>query len=225
MLPTVVTCTILVLVGCSSSPMETGNTPAPSTSVETVDRFDVSRIAGFENDFPPGFISGPTQPIKVQHQWVDSIGTVVSSGKPFTVDPPQCRALLKPVEGEAGADSMYIRGDNVDEQSISVGAVSPVTVAAEIPSAGCERMTYKVDSDAVPTSGTAERISAPTVEGATTIALKVQVNGFPNVEYSYAAILDGRDYVDVQARLAPEFQTGTLLPDLLVKAVDAVRHR
>ena len=224
MLPTVM-CAGLALVGCSSSPMEPGSSPASSSSVETVDRFDVSRIADLESDFPTGFIPGPTQPVKVQHQLVDSIGTVVSYGKPFIVDPPQCRALLKPVEGQAGADSMHIRGDNVDEQSISVGAVTPVTIPAEIPSAGCERMTYKVEDDAVPTSGMVERISGPTVEGATTIALKVLVNGFPNVEYSYAAILDGRDYVDVQARLAPEFQAGTLLPDRLVKAVNTVRRQ
>jgi Domain of unknown function (DUF5642) len=205
--------------------MESGSSPETSTSVEPVDPFDVSRIADLKSDFPPGFIPGPTQPVKVQHQFVDSIGTVVSYGKTFTVDPPQCRALLKPVEGQAGADSMHIRGDNVDEQSISVGAVTPVTVPTEIPSAGCERMTYKVEGGAVPTSGTVERISAPTVEGATTIALKVQVNGFPNVEYSYAAILDGRDYVDVQARLAPEIEAGTVLPGLFVKAVNAVRRQ
>jgi hypothetical protein len=193
--------------------------------VPAIKRFDVARIAELKNDFPRGFVAVPTQPVNVQPQWVDSVGTVVSSGKRFTVDPPQCRALLKPVDGEIGADSMHIRGDGADEQSISVGAVTSVTVAAEIPSAGCDRMTYKVESDAVPTSGTVERIPAPTVAGATTIALKVEVDGFPNTEYSYAAILDGRNYVDVQARLAPGFHAGTLLPDVLVKAVNAVRRQ
>lgn len=213
-------CATVALASCSGSKNEPEQT---STSAEAADRIDVSRIADLEDDLPPGFIPGPTEPIKLRHELVDSVGTVVSYGKPFTVDPPQCRPLLKPVDGQAGADSMHIRGDDVEKRSIAVGAVVPVTLPAETPSAGCERMTYEVDHGAVPTSGTVERIPAPTIEGATTIALKIQVNGFPDVEYSYGAILDGSAYVDVQARLAPNSQAATLLPDLLVKAVAAVR--
>jgi hypothetical protein len=147
----------------------------------------------------------------------------VSGSKPYTADPPQCSLLLKPVDGVAGSDSIGIRADEVEKRSISVGAYVPVDVPAEIPATGCDRMTYKVPDDNYPTTGTVERIVAPTIDGATTFGLKIAVDGFPDPEYFYAAILDNRVYVNVNARLAPDFQAQPLLPDLLVKAVAAIR--
>jgi hypothetical protein len=122
-----------------------------------------------------------------------------------------------------GADSYHVRGDELDKRQISIGAENPVAVPAEIPSAGCDRFTYAVDEDEHPLKGSVERLAAPAIDGATTIALRYDVEGFPNIEYAYAAILDGRVYVDVQARLAPDFQAEPVLSALLVKAVAAVR--
>jgi hypothetical protein len=139
------------------------------------------------------------------------------------VDPSKCRPLLKPVDGQVGSDSMHIRGVEGDQTTISLGAVNPVTVPAAIPSAGCERFAYTVDQAEHPMKGNVNQLEAPEIDGATTVALRYDVEGFPEVEYSYAAILDGRVYVDVQARLAPDFQAEPVLSALLVKAVAAVR--
>jgi uncharacterized protein DUF5642 len=152
-----------------------------------------------------------------------TVGTVASYGKPFTVDPAQCRPLLKPVDGQVGADSLHLRGDERGGWAISLGAVNPVTVPAEIPTTGCERFTYAVDRDENSVNGAVDRLIAPAVDGATTIALRYDVGGSPETEYSYAAIVDGRVYVDVQARLAPDFPAEPVLSELLVKAVAAVR--
>jgi hypothetical protein len=177
---------------------------------------------------PPGFIPYPTEPRKLERALVAGLGTVVSYGKPFTVEPAECGVLLKPVDGQEGAGTAGFRADAQDnaqaKRSISVGADMPITVPAKIPATGCDQMTYTVADDNHPGSGSAERIAAPDIDGATTFALRITVDGFPDPEYFYAAIIDDRVFVDVQARLAPDFQAQPLLPDLLVKAVAAIRR-
>jgi hypothetical protein len=79
-------------------------------------------------------------------------------------------------------------------------------------------MSFHVDG-AVP-DGTAERLAAPNIDGAVTNGLKVIFGD--GVDYFYIAILDGRTYVEVMARVAPDFQAEPLLPDLLTKAVAAI---
>lgn len=227
-----VTCAGVALVSCSSSaeskyaaPTSTSTSTAASTPSAIPAGYDVSRLSQLMDAFPAGFNPVPSQPAKLAPEWVDGVGTIVSYGRPFTVDPAQCRALLNPVAGRAGADTMAIRADGPDKQSIAVNADAPVAVPAAIPATGCDRMTFDVDDDAVLTRGTAERIAAPGVDGAVTTAVKVQLDGFPNVEYHYAAILDDGVYVNVAARVDPSFAAQPLLPDLLVMAVAAVRGR
>lgn len=220
----VVLCSVVALVGCSTSETEPRSSPA-QTAPASPPSYDVSRIAELQDAFPPGFIAAPgdDQPIKVSPQLVGIVGTAVSYGSPFTVDPPRCRPLLKPVDARTGADTLHIRGDGPEKRSISVGAYAPVTVPTEIPSAGCDRFTYDVDEEDYPLNGSVERLTAPVIDGAVTNAVRFDVTGYPNVEYAYTAILDGRVYVDVQARLAPEFQAEPVLTELLLKAVAAVR--
>ncbi len=224
-----VLCSAVALAGCSTktagSATSAVTSTAASTSVSAAPGFDILRLNRLSADFPPGFVAGPPSvPQKIGQQVLPSVGAAATYGQPFTVDPSKCRPLLKPVDGQLGSDSMHIRGVEGNERTISLGAVSPVTVPAEIPSAGCERFTYAVDQAEHPMKGTVEKLEAPVIDGATTIALRYDVEGFPNnLEYSYAAILDGRVYVDVQARLAPDFQAEPVLSALLVKAVAAVR--
>jgi hypothetical protein len=218
----------VALVSCSTETTGSATSAvastAASTSVSAAPGFDVSRLNQLSADFPPGFVAGPPSvPLKIGQQVLPSVGAVATYGEPFTVDPAKCRPLLKPVDGQLGSDSMHIRGVESDQTTISLGAENPVTVPAEIPSAGCERFAYTVDEAEHHMRGTVERLEAPEIEGAMTIALRYDVEGFPNVEYSYAAILDGRVYVDVQARLAPDFQAEPVLSALLVRAVAAVR--
>ena len=218
---------VVVLAGCSTSTSGSATKSAISsaarTSVSAAPGFDVSRLDQLIGALPAGFVPVPlSAPIKVNQQLLPTVGTVVSYGQAFTVDPPQCRPLLKPVDGQVGADSHHVRGDELEKRSISIGAENPVSVPAEIPSAGCELFTYAVDQKEHPMKGTVNRLEGPVIDGATTVALKFDVEGFPNVEYSYAAIVDGRVYVDVQARLAPEFPAEPVLSALLIKAVAAV---
>lgn len=215
--------TAVVLSGCSSS--TTGLARTPTSSVEESAGYDLSRLAEVKDDFPPDFTPSPFEVAKLDPAYVDQVGAVVSYGKPFTVDPQQCRALLKPVDGRIGADTNGSRVDGPNNQSIAVNADAPVTVPAEIPATNCDRMTFDVKNDAVRTRGTAERITAPIIDGAVTEALQIQIDGYPDVEYYYAAIVDNRLYVSVAARLNPSFDAQPLLPDLLVKAVAAVRGR
>ncbi|MDT5195588.1 MAG: hypothetical protein QOF88_7263 [Mycobacterium sp.] len=215
--------TAVVLSGCSSS--TTGPAKTPTSSVEESAGYDLSRLAEVKDDFPPDFTPSPFEVAKLDPAYVDQVGAVVSYGKPFTVDPQQCRALLKPVDGRIGADTNGSRVDGPNKQSIAVNADAPVTVPAEIPATNCDRMTFDVKNDAVRTRGTAERITAPIIDGAVTEALQIQIDGYPDVEYYYAAIVDNRLYVNVAARLNPSFDAQPLLPDLLVKAVAAVRGR
>jgi hypothetical protein len=219
-----VTCAGVALVSCASK-TESRDPTLPSTSTTASAGYDVSRLSQLNGAFPPGFIPAPSEPGTLLPEWVDAVGTIVSYGRPFTVDPPHCRALFNPVVGQVGANTMGIRADGPGKQAIAIGADTPVTVPAEIPVTGCDRMTFDVEDDAVLTRGTAERIAAPNIDGIVTTALKVQLDQLPDVEYHYGAILDERVYVNVAARVAPSFPAQPLLPDLLVKAVAAVRGR
>jgi hypothetical protein len=214
-------CVGIALAGCSTSGKESEN--APPTSADAPVGYELARLAEMKDDFPPDFTPSPFEVAKLDPAYVDQVGAVVSYGKPFTVDPQHCRALLKPVDGRIGADTNGSRVDGPNKQSIAVNADAPVTVPAEIPATSCDRMTFDVKNDAVRTRGTAERITAPIIDGAVTEALRIHIDGYPDVEYYYAAIVDDRLYVNVAARLNPSFDAQPLLPDLLVKAVAAVR--
>jgi Domain of unknown function (DUF5642) len=199
----------VALAGCS-----------PSGSTAASGHADLARLVALEHDFPPGFSVHAGEVKQARAQAVDQVGTTVSYGKSFSVDPPQCRALLKPVDGTVGGNFLGLRGDGPDEQTIYVGADDQVTVPARIPAKGCDRMTFDVDS-ALP-SGTANRIAAPKIAGVTTVAFTVQ---YTPPEYYYIAILDNHVYVHVDARVSPSFHAQPFLPDLLVKAVAAIRGR
>jgi hypothetical protein len=135
---------------------------------------------------------------------------------------------LKPVEGRVGADSASITSaTGAQDPFIAVSVDDPVSVQAPIPPSGCDRFTFAVQS-AVP-DGTAERLAAPELDGAETYALRVDftvtnpsATDVPLVEYFYTAILDGRTYVNLWARVPPDFAPEPALPNLLTRAVSAI---
>ncbi|TPG31949.1 DUF5642 family protein [Mycolicibacterium hodleri] len=220
----------LAMTGCSATsetkdatsvtaPRSTSSTGAPS-------HVDLARLAKVRNDFPPGFMPAPpSAPRKTRADEAKEVGNTVSYGRPFTVDPRQCRALFEPVVGQAGADTMGVGAVGPDQQLIAVSVDDPVVVSAAPPSAGCTRMSFEVDDDAMITNGVAERLAAPSIDGAATTALKVTSTGFAYAEYFYAAILDGRTFIRVTARVHPDFQAEPVLADLLVNGVAAVSGR
>ncbi|MCG7608219.1 MULTISPECIES: DUF5642 family protein [Mycobacterium] len=207
------------LAGCSTSETLTSGSPAasPDASPPPV---DLARLADLKDDFPPGLTPEPAAPTKVGSKWAYLVGDIVSSGKPFNVDPPACRSLLQPVTADGDADKAGIGAGGPQPPLLGVGVTTPVSVPVPLPPTDCDRMTFEVEG-AVP-DGTVERLSAPTVDRATTYGLKVIYDA--GVEYHYVAILDGRTYVEVVARMAPDFQPDPLLPDLLTKAVTAIRR-
>ncbi len=134
-------------------------------------RIDIARLVEVSGDFPAEFPPGPPRgPTKESPEYAHLVGDTVSYGRPFTVDPPQCRGLLDPVDGQAGADRMLVGAQGPGKQVISVIVSNPVAVRAGLPSTGCERMSFHVEDDAVLTLGTAERLAAPNIDGAATSA-------------------------------------------------------
>lgn len=217
----------VVVAGCSAEATAPESPASPSsaaTSTAAGHRLDLSRLSELEDEMPPGFDVVKHAAVEKLHPaYVASVGSVVSGSGPFTADPPQCGVLLKPVEGVGNSESIGFRADAAEKRAIAVGAYVPVNVPADIPATGCGRMTYTVPDDERPRTGTAERIAVPAIEGATTVGLKITADGFGDPEYYYAAIIDNRVYVNVSARVAPDFEAQPLVPDLLVKAVAAIR--
>ena len=211
-------CTTVGLAGCSTT---TPGAPQVSSEAPPVE-VDLAGLADIVGDFPPGYSASAGTVHQEEAAYVDLVGTTVSWGKELSVDPPQCRPLLKPVDGVVGADYIGVRADSpgTREQGIFVGANAPVTVPTDIPATGCERMSFEVADG--PPGGTALRLPVSEIPGATTFAYEVRFEPFLQSDYHYVAILADRTYVHVDARVPPNFEPQPL-DGLLVKAVAAVR--
>lgn len=207
------------LAGCSSTETPTSGSPVETPNASS-DPIDLARLADLKGDFPPGLTPKMSRPSKVDAKWAHLVGDTVSFGDPFTVDPPECRALLKPVEAGADADRAGIGAGGPQPPALTVGVTTPVSVPVPLPTRNCDRMTFEVEGAIA--DGAIERLTAPTIDRATTYGLKVTYDDVA-FEYFYIAILDDRTYVVVRARMAPDFQPEPLLPDLLTKAVTAIR--
>jgi hypothetical protein len=227
----------VMLAGCTS----TAKVPEPSTrasiapSVPAVTRtVDLSRLGEIGHDFPTGYTVAPN-PLPGVRQ-LDApqaaiIGDFVSYGEPLTAEPASCRALLMPVRADAGADSTSISSmTGVQDPFISVTATDPVSVPISIPDAGCQSFTFDVRG-AIP-DGSIEQLPAPSFDDSTAYGFRVELpitnpaaTRVGLVEYFYTAILDGRTFVNVWARVPPDFKPEPALPDLLTKAVTAIRRQ
>lgn len=213
-------CVSVALVSCASKETEPASAP-PGAARAGV---ELSRLVQIEGDFPAGYPATPN-PIpgvgKPDAMQAERIGDFVSFGRSLTADPESCRALLKPVEAKAGTHSASVSSvTGVQDPFIDVTATDPVSVPATIPDAGCERFTFDVGG-ALP-DGPVEQLAVPRFDDATTYALKVAYPG-PLVEYFYAAILNGHAFISIWARVPTDFEPEPALPDLLTKAVAAIR--
>ncbi|MDQ2636626.1 MAG: DUF5642 family protein [Actinomycetota bacterium] len=218
-------CAGAVVVGCAPppEPSEPSVQTSASSAQQPAAEIDLSRLNEIRGDFPPGFEpEGLSVPKRQTAQQAALVGNTVAYGRPFTVEPPHCRAMLEPVRGQVGANKIGVGAEGPDRQVITVSVTDPVTVPAGLPSTGCERVAFHVRSD-VRTVGTATPLTAPGIDGAATSAIKVAIDGIDYVEYFYIAILDGRVFAQVRARVNPEFPAEPLLSGLLTKAVAAVR--
>jgi hypothetical protein len=227
-----VLCTTVALAGCSSSSTTTGTATAPPPSSAAVTRkVDLLRLAEIKDAFPPGYAANPLYgPQKLDAREAESAGDFVSYGEPLTVEPDPCRVLLNPIRANAGAETASVTtATEPQDPFIAVSVYDPVSVPAAIPGSGCDRFTFVVKT-AIP-DGMVERLAAPSIDGASTYALKAIVTVDNNpvegqfVEYFYTAILDGRTFVNLWARVPSDFTPEPALPDLLTKAVTALRGR
>jgi hypothetical protein len=219
-----VMCVGLALAGCTGSPSETGmsteSPPPPSAAAER--NVDLTRLAAIGDAFPPGYPAGPLYgPRTRDAQASRAVGDHISYDEAFTVEPDSCRTLLDPVKATEGAETAAVSSETgPTDPFISVSVDDPVVVPTAIPDSGCDRFSFAVEG-AIP-DGTVERLRPPSIDGATTYAMKIMFTA-PEVEYVYNAILDGRTFVTLWARVPSDFSPEPVLPDLLTKAVTSLR--
>lgn len=219
----------VTLAACAQSAQRTpasfsaaGPQPSSATSAAAAAHtaYDISRVDNVKDDFPPGFPAQPQPSKTLSQQDIDSSGITAFTGA--QVDPPQCRSVLIPPNAEpaVGAQAAGIRGEG-DQGSIYVVALRlPRSAPASQPPAGCDRVTVSGSAQA---SGTAERIPAPSIAGATTTGAKLSVNAAEDPDYVFTAALDDRTSVIVMGSTDAQLNPQQLLSDLLVKAASAVR--
>jgi hypothetical protein len=224
----------VVLAGCTP----TTKAPEPTTtaassatpSAAATRKVDLQKLNGIKADFPPGFpVNGLSGVSTNDAQRAAGVGDFVSYGKSLSVEPAACRVLLNPVEARANADWIAVTSSQSAEGPfVAVEVDDPVVESAVVPVTGCDQFRFTV-AGALP-DGTAQRLAAPSFEDAISYAVKVDYDVTnPRatkpilVEYFYTAILDGRTLVNVWARVPTDFAAEPALPDLLTKAVHAIR--
>ncbi|BBY26010.1 hypothetical protein GCM10023114_27450 [Mycolicibacterium sediminis] len=155
------------------------------------------------------------------------VGDLVAYGERMTAIPDSCRVLLEPVAASDGVEQASVTSATGPmDPFIAVSAYLPVSVPVAIPDGGCEQFDYEVEG-AIP-DGTVRRLTAPVIDGAQTYALRtaITVDGVPIagalVEYFYVAILDGRTFVKIWARVPNEFEAEPALGKLLTRTVSAL---
>ena len=203
------TLTALLAAACGT----TTDTPA------TLAGIDITRIHQVQNEFPPGYTVKPLPPLTLTQQQVDQLGGL-SGTMPFTFDPPQCSAMLKPVAAMPGA-----RSEGLDAQGaepITVLAVqSPVPGPAQ-PDTGCDHVSVKSPGIA---EGTVDRISGPAIDGVDTTGIKIHLTVTRGKlaqsldRYTFVATLSPTTAVVVQGDAGPD-----TLQDILTKSVAALQN-
>lgn len=228
----------VALAGCSTpatkTPSTEGSTVEASSSTQPsaapTRSVDLSKLGAIKNAFPPGYPSTTTtSPITRDAQASRSVGDLVSYGRDMSTTPESCRPLLKPVEAKTSTDWTAVTSmTGPQDPFIAVSVYDPVSVPTPIPVTGCDRFSFVVEGGGVP-DGRAEQLQAPSFDDAVTFALKTvffidnSTVEVPLVEYFYTAILDGRTFVNLWARVPSDFPAEPALPDLLTKAVVALR--
>jgi Domain of unknown function (DUF5642) len=213
--------------GNSEQPKPTGSSSAqaqpPSSSsapAAPADQYDISRVDNVKTDFPPGF-KPDSQPVATLDQ--DDINK--SSIIPYLqakFDPPQCRAFVIPpyADPSVGTNAAGVSGDG-DQGQIDVVAMQlPQPAPASQLPAGCNQVSLTGPPD---TTGTAEPIPAPVIDGVFTTGIKLNHADNSDPDYLFTAKLGNQTSVVVMGSTADELDPQQLLAELLVKATAAVR--
>jgi Domain of unknown function (DUF5642) len=216
--------TAVAACGQSAQTKPTGSSSAQSSSsapAAPAANYDISRVENVKNDFPPGFKPDSRQKTTLAQQDIDDPQII-----PFTkakFDPPQCRAFVVPpyVDPSVGTQAAGVRADGEQGEIDVVAMRLPQPIPASQPPADCGHVSLSGDPD---TTGTAEPIPAPKIDGVTTTGIKLTpADQDASVEYMFTAELGDQTSVVVLGGTADELNPQQVLSDLLVKATSAVR--
>jgi hypothetical protein len=216
------TLTALGLITLSSSAC--GGThaaqPTGSTTAQPA-QYDISRVNSVKNDVPAGFTASPGPVMTLTRDDVDNARVI-----PFTqatYAPPQCRALIIPtyVEPVVGARAAILSAEGARGEIFVAAMQLPHPVEVSPPPTGCGHVAMSGSEES---SGTAESVPAPRIEGVTTIGVKLKpaLDKSPG-GYVFTAAIGNQTSVAVMGGTDPDLHPQQLLSDLLVKAVAAVR--
>jgi hypothetical protein len=215
------------LSGCSSGAQpHSSSSGAPSTDAqpaavpkEPPGGYDISRIAQLSNQFPPGYSVTPIGPITLTQEQADLfIGFTKKLGSTF--DPPQCAEALKHPMVLAGSKVQGLAAHGPQEIMVAM-AQTAQPIPTFVPVDACKHVTFNEPGKL---QGTVDHLPAPTIDGVTTICLKVHLDitesGISKTidQYQYQAALSDQTGVEVTGQSDTQ-----LLEGLLTKAVTAVR--
>ncbi|ART72358.1 hypothetical protein BTO20_30780 [Mycobacterium dioxanotrophicus] len=197
-------------------------TYTPSSSKAPLLKNDINRLANVKDAFPQG-ITPNVIPARTSGD-IDTvkIGRLVGSAS-TSVDPPQCEPVLQPVRQSGGALTTALDTPGRDGPHVVVGASQSDHLSqVELPQTGCEHISYSAEGE----HGTVDRLVPPTIDHATTFAFRTQYTydyGVSGTRHFYSAILDDNIYITVRGQLDSDEESEQALPELLVKAVAAIR--
>jgi hypothetical protein len=213
----------LITLSASACGGSHGSQPSgqPASSSSSAVHYDISRVNNVKSDVPAAFETAPGAPTTLTQDDIDNARVI-----PFTkaaYDPPQCRALVIPpyVEPVVGAQAAILSAEGERGEFFVVAMRLPHAVPASPPPAGCDHVAMSGSDES---TGTAESVPAPRIDGVTTtgVKLKPATDKTPG-GYVYTAALEDQTSVAVMGGADEALKPQQLLSDLLVKAVAAVR--
>ena len=192
---------------------------------------DVSRLSEVAAELPEAdYIVKTGRLTRYPEENTEIAEDFVLFGTPAEAEPQECVLQLKPVKVQPGASGMRVSGDPVrGDGGIRIVAYTDTVQTSELMNPACQRFRYSAPQLHV--EGTVQQLTPPVIDDAGLVALKNQVDENALADYYYGALLEDPEgleshvYVSVQARLDRDAEYEPLVPDLLVKAVAAVRGR
>lgn len=181
--------------------------------------YDISNIDALAGEFPAGFTVQAGLAKTLSSADVQRAGTHVLTEAQLS--PAHCLPMIIPTYAHptVGTQAAGLTASG-EQGGVQVTALSlPEAVPAAESPAGCERVTVSGD-----TSGVAERVPAPAIDGVVTTAVKLIEDGQQEAaHYIYTAALSDRTVVVVRSGLDAAANPQQFLSGLLVKAVSAVK--
>lgn len=196
-------------------PPATSTTAPPSTAPATP--YDIFRVDRVTAAFPSGFttVAYPAMTPNLKDSWIAALpGTLVV--------PTQCRSMVVPpyVQPAPDAEAAGVDARGAGGRIQVVALRSPQPIPPVPAPQGCGLGLVVSGSPSV--AGPAERVPTPQIPGVTTMGVKLTPLE-ENPKYLLTAALDDQTVVVVAGNVDRAANPQQLMPDLLGKAVAAVR--